>query len=147
MVKVKILMVCLGNICRSPLAQGILESKVNPRKVFVDSAGTAGYHEGKVPDLRSINIAKKNGINIQDQKARQFTRDDFNNFSKIYVMDKNNYKNVILLAETFQEKAKVQLLLEDQKEVLDPFYGGEDGFNYCFQLLDEACNRIRKSLY
>tara|TARA_B100001059_G_C17820823_1_gene578169 strand:+ start:477 stop:665 length:189 start_codon:yes stop_codon:yes gene_type:complete len=62
-------------------------------------------------------------------------------------MDKNNYKNVILLAETFQEKAKVQLLLKDQKEVLDPFYGGEDGFNYCFQLLDEACNRIRKSLY
>ena len=147
MVKVKILMVCLGNICRSPLAQGILESKVNPRKVFVDSAGTAAYHEGNAPDLRSINIAKKNGITIQDQKARQFTRDDFNNFSKIYVMDKNNYKNVILLAETFQEKAKVQLLLEDQKEVPDPFYGGEDCFNYCFQLLDEACNRIRKSLY
>lgn len=146
MVKVKILMVCLGNICRSPLAQGILESKVNPRKVFVDSAGTAAYHEGNAPDLRSINIAKKNGITIQDQRARQFTRDDFNSFSKIYVMDKNNYKNVILLAETFQEKAKVQLLLEDQKEVLDPFYGGEDGFNYCFQLLDEACNRIRKSL-
>ena len=147
MVKVKILMVCLGNICRSPLAQGILESKVNPRKVFVDSAGTAAYHEGNAPDLRSINIAKKNGITIQDQRARQFTRDDFNSFSKIYVMDKNNYKNVILLAETFQERANVQLLLEDQKEVPDPFYEGEDGFNYCFQILDEARNRIRKSLY
>ena len=91
-------MVCLGNICRSPLAQGILESKVDPKKVDVDSAGTSAYHIDKPPDPRSIEIAKKNGIIIQNQKARQFQKNEFSRFSKIYVMDKNNYKNVILLA-------------------------------------------------
>tara|TARA_S200000501_G_C20685744_1_gene682826 strand:+ start:434 stop:877 length:444 start_codon:yes stop_codon:yes gene_type:complete len=145
MSKINILMVCLGNICRSPLAQGILESKVDPKKVDVDSAGTEAYHIGKPPDPRSIEIAKKNGIIIQNQKARQFHKNEFSFFSKIYVMDQSNYKKVIALAETDQEKEKVQLILEDQNEVPDPYYGGEDGFKHCFELLDNACDRILKS--
>tara|TARA_B100001094_G_scaffold237881_1_gene233189 strand:- start:57 stop:500 length:444 start_codon:yes stop_codon:yes gene_type:complete len=146
MSKINILMVCLGNICRSPLAQGILESKIDPKKADVDSAGTAAYHIGKPPDQRSIEIAKKNGIIIQDQKARQFHKNDFSRFSKIYVMDQSNYKKVIALAETNQEKEKVQLILEDQNEVPDPYYAGEDGFKHCFDLLDNACDHILKSV-
>ena len=138
-------MVCLGNICRSPLAQGIMESKVDPKKVNVDSAGTAAYHIGSPPDTRSIEIAKKYGIIIHNQKARQFNKKEFSRFSKIYVMDHSNYKNVIALAETDQEKEKVQLILEDQNEVPDPYYGGEEGFKHCFELLSNACDRIIKS--
>tara|TARA_B100000989_G_C19311596_1_gene372793 strand:+ start:131 stop:574 length:444 start_codon:yes stop_codon:yes gene_type:complete len=143
--KINILMVCLGNICRSPLAQGIMESKVDPKKVDVDSAGTAAYHIGSPPDSRSIEIAKKYGIIIYNQKARQFNKKEFSRFSKIYVMDHSNYKNVIALAETDQEKEKVQLILEDQNEVPDPYYGGEEGFKHCFELLNNACDRIIKS--
>ena len=146
MSKINILMVCLGNICRSPLAQGILESKLDPKKVNVDSAGTAAYHIGKPPDPRSIEIAKTNGIIIHNQKARQFHKNEFSRFSKIYVMDQSNYKKVIALAETNQEKDKVQLILEDQNEVPDPYYAGEDGFKHCFDLLDNACDRILKSV-
>ena len=146
MSKINILMVCLGNICRSPLAQGILESKVDPKKVDVDSAGTEAYHIGKPPDPRSIEIAKKNGIIIQNQKARQFHKDEFSCFSKIYVMDQSNYKKVIAFAKTDQEKEKVQLILEDKNEVPDPYYVGEDGFKHCFELLHNACDRIIKSL-
>ena len=135
-------MVCLGNICRSPLAQGIMESKVDPKKVNVDSAGTAAYHIGSPPDIRSIEIAKNYGIIIHNQKARQINKKEFSRFSKIYVMDHSNYKNVIALAETDQEKEKVQLILEDQNEVPDPYYGGEEGFKHCFELLNNACDRI-----
>lgn len=144
--KINILIVCLGNICRSPLAQGILESKVDSKKVDVDSAGTAAYHIDKPPDPRSIEIAKKNGIIIQNQKAQQFQKNEFSRFSKIYVMDQSNYKKVIALAETDQEWEKVQLILEDQNEVPDPYYAGKDGFKHCFHLLDNACDRILKSI-
>ena len=143
---VNILMVCLGNICRSPLAQGILESKVNCKRVRVDSAGTAAYHTGNLPDPRSIAIANKYGISIQNQKARQFSKEDFNNFSKIFVMDQSNYENVIALAETQQEIDKVALILGAEREVPDPYYGGSEGFQHCYDLLDDACNRIQKSL-
>ena len=146
MKQVNILMVCLGNICRSPLAQGILESKVAAKKVWIDSAGTAAYHKGNPPDSRSIAIANKYGISIQNQKARPFIKEDFNIFSKIYVMDQSNYENVIALAETQQEIDKVEMILGADKEVLDPYYGGSDGFQYCYDLLDNACNRIQKSI-
>ena len=139
-------MVCLGNICRSPLGKGILESKINPKKVDVDSAVTVAYHIGKPPDPRSIEIANKNGIIIQNQKARQFHKNEFSRFSKIYVMGQSNYKKVIALTETNQEKEKVQLILEDQNEVPDPYYAGEDSFKHCFDLLNNACDRIVKSL-
>ena len=141
----KILMVCLGNICRSPLAQGILESKITSNTV-VDSAGTAAYHVGNPPDPRSIAVAKQNGIPISQFRARKFTREDFKNFNHIYVMDQSNYKDVIGLAETREEQEKVSLLLPDEKEVPDPYYGGPEGFEYCYSLLDDACTQIVKKL-
>lgn len=141
----KILMVCLGNICRSPLAQGILESKITSNTV-VDSAGTAAYHVGNPPDPRSIAVAKQNGIPISQFRARKFTREDFKNFNHIYVMDQSNYKDVIGLAETHAEQEKVSLLLPDEKEVPDPYYGGPEGFESCYSLLDDACTQIVKKL-
>lgn len=141
----KILMVCLGNICRSPLAQGILESKITSNTV-VDSAGTAAYHVGNPPDPRSIAVAKQNGIPISQFRARKFTREDFKNFNHIYVMDQSNYKDVIGLAETREEQEKVSLLLPDEKEVPDPYYGDSEGFESCYSLLDDACTQIVKKL-
>ncbi len=141
----KILMVCLGNICRSPLAQGILESKITSN-TFIDSAGTAAYHVGNPPDPRSIAVAKQNGIPISQFRARKFTREDFKNFNHIYVMDQSNYKDVIGLAETHAEQEKVSLLLPDKKEVPDPYYGGPEGFESCYSLLDDACTQIVKKL-
>lgn len=141
----KILMVCLGNICRSPLAQGILESKITSN-TFIDSAGTAAYHVGNPPDPRSIAVAKQNGIPISQFRARKFTREDFKNFNHIYVMDQSNYKDVIGLAETHAEQEKVSLLLPGKKEVHDPYYGGPEGFESCYSLLDDACTQIVKKL-
>ncbi len=141
----KILMVCLGNICRSPLAQGILESKITSN-TFIDSAGTSAYHVGNPPDPRSIAVAKQNGIPISQFRARKFTREDFKNFNHIYVMDQSNYKDVIGLAETHAEQEKVSLLLPDKKEVPDPYYGGPEGFESCYSLLDDACTQIVKKL-
>lgn len=147
----KILMVCLGNICRSPLAEGILKSKVNPTQVTVDSAGTGAWHSGELPDKRSIAIAKKYGIDITDQRARIFTPEDFLHFDKIYVMDKSNYVNVCKLAPNDELIDKVELILNESHpnqdlEVPDPYYGGEQGFENVFQLLNEACDAIKNKI-
>ena len=144
---VKILMVCLGNICRSPLAEGFLQSKISKTICVVDSAGTANYHVGEAPDKRSIATAKKNGIDISNQKCRQIKRSDFETFDYIYVMDKNNYKNVIAIAPNKEAELKVQLILNElhpsmDLEVPDPYYGGIDGFEEVFKMLDDACNMI-----
>ncbi|MEM7486959.1 MAG: low molecular weight protein-tyrosine-phosphatase [Bacteroidota bacterium] len=148
--KTKVLMVCLGNICRSPLAEGILKSKVDKDKVIVDSAGTAGYHVGNPPDRRSISVAKKHGIDISLQTCRQFSKDDFNIFDFIYVMDKNNFDNVIRLATSESEEKKVKLLLDEVDlgitEVPDPYYGGTDGFENVYQMVDTACEAIAKKV-
>ena len=88
-------MVCLGNICRSPLAEGILHSKVNPEKIFIDSAGTAAYHIGEPPDPRSISVALKYGIDLRSQKARKLILRDFMKFDRIYAMDEHNYQKII----------------------------------------------------
>ncbi len=144
-------MVCLGNICRSPLAHGILESKTEQSKVMVDSAGTSDFHIGEAPDKRSIAVAKKNNIDITQQKARQFTRADFENFDYIYVMDTSNYQNVISLAKDENQKEKVHLILNElsplqNKEVPDPYYDGISGFDTVFEMLNESCNRIVSKL-
>ena len=149
--EIKILMVCLGNICRSPLAEGILQSKLPNNKFLVDSAGTGAWHSGELPDKRSITIAKKYGIDLTNQRARQFTTADFEEFDYIYVMDKSNYKNVIQLAKSDEEKQKVDLILNvdsttKNQEVPDPYYGGDDGFEQVYQLLDKACNKIADNL-
>ncbi|MCK0136755.1 low molecular weight protein-tyrosine-phosphatase [Arenibacter sp. S6351L] len=148
--RTKVLMVCLGNICRSPLAEGILKSKLDKETIQVDSAGTASYHVGKKPDSRSISIAKKYGIDISQQRCRQFTAKDFDEFDLIYAMDRSNYENIIALAENETEIAKVNLLLHKSnvanKEVPDPYYGGEDGFEKIFHLIDSACSLIAQDI-
>ena len=134
-------MVCLGNICRSPLAEGILRSKLPPEQYHIDSAGTASYHIGSAPDPRSIEVAAKNNIDIAWQKARAFTKEDFQVFDKIFVMDQNNYDDVIGLSSSVAEKYKVQLILANS-EVPDPYHGDATNFKMVFNLLDEACNKI-----
>ena len=148
---VKILMVCLGNICRSPLAEGILASKLPNDKFLVDSAGTGSWHVGRAPDNRSIATAKKNGLNITNQRGRQFTRKDFDAFDYIFVMDNSNYNDVIHLAKSETQKEKVQLILDaifpnENVDVPDPYYGTVNGFDMVYQMLDEACEVIAKKL-
>ena len=140
----KILMVCLGNICRSPLAEGIMRSKLN-EDFFVDSAGTGDWHVGQLPDKRSIAIAKTYGIDISSQRARQFQTDDFEAFDQIFVMDASNFKNVVALAQTDEHRKKVRLIL-NEIDVPDPYYGGDEGFENVFRMLDEATNEFVKTL-
>ncbi|MGS2761140.1 low molecular weight protein-tyrosine-phosphatase [Sinomicrobium sp. M5D2P9] len=149
--KTKILMVCLGNICRSPLAEGILRSKVSEETVMVDSAGTAGYHTGEAPDPRSIDIARKNNIDITNQKCRKFQISDFDDFDRIYVMDNSNYDNVLNLARNAKDDKKVDLILNllypgEDMDVPDPYYGGAQGFRDVFDMLDRACDILAKDL-
>jgi len=143
----KILMVCLGNICRSPLAEGILAHKTKHLNIKVDSAGTAGYHIGKLPEERSIEIAEKYNIDLTKQRARQFSRADFDDFDIIYAMDTNNYTHLISLANNETERNKVRLILnevnpEKFESVPDPYYGGDDGFQNIYNMLNDACNKI-----
>jgi len=146
----RILMVCLGNICRSPLAEGILQSKVSA-DVEVDSAGTAAYHIGELPDSRSIAVAKKYGIDLTNQRARKFTVNDFDTFDLIYAMDERNYQDILTLARNTEDKLKVKLILNEvdlnsNKSVPDPYYGGSNGFENVYQLLDEACQIIANKI-
>ena len=141
----KILMVCLGNICRSPLAEGIMRSKLTA-DYYIDSAGTGGWHEGEAPDKRSIQTAQNYDIDISKQSARKFLITDFDTFDLIYVMDQSNYKDVINLAPNEAAKSKVALILGDSKEVPDPYYGGQEGFENVYFLLDQACEKIAKNL-
>jgi protein-tyrosine phosphatase len=147
----KVLMVCLGNICRSPLAEGILKSKLPESTFLIDSAGTANYHVGNPPDQRSIAVGKKYGIDISNLKGRQFGVNDFDTFDLIYVMDESNYRNVISMARTEQDKSKVKFILNEiypnqNYDVPDPYYGGDHGFENVYKMLDEACTNIAKSL-
>ena len=144
-------MVCLGNICRSPLAEGLLASKLPKDKFIVDSAGTGNYHIGKQPDSRSILTAKKNGLDISSQRGRQFTAKDFDYFDYIYVMDSSNYDNVVELAKNDAQKNKVEMILNhlfphENVDVPDPYYGLQNGFDMVYEMLDETCDIIAKKL-
>lgn len=148
---VKIVMVCLGNICRSPLAEGILASKLPKNTFHVDSAGTGSWHIGQSPDERSIAVAKKNGLDISQQKGRQFSSADFDTFDYIFVMDSSNYDNVIALAETNQHKEKVKLIMNEltpnkNQDVPDPYFGMHNGFDIVYRMLDDACEVIAQKL-
>jgi protein-tyrosine phosphatase len=147
----KILMVCLGNICRSPLAEGILSLKGKHLNIEVDSAGTAAYHIGKQPDIRSIEIANKYTIDLNQQRARQFSRADFDKFDIIYAMDTNNYAHLISLASTETERNKIRMILNEinpnaYQSVPDPYYGGENGFQDIYNMLDKACDKIIQNI-
>ena len=146
----KILMVCLGNICRSPLAEGILKSKL-PDNFFVDSAGTGGWHAGEQPDPRSIAIAKDNGIDISLQRARQFTKNDFKTFDRIYAMDNSNFESILAQSGTQTDSNKVSLILnelypDENLDVPDPYYGGAQGFKNVYEMLDAACECIAQKI-
>ena len=149
--KTRVLMVCLGNICRSPLAEGILRSKVDPQKVEVDSAATSNYHIGHAPDERSVAVAQKNDLDITYQRGRQFSPDDFDRFDRIYVMDMSNYRDVLTLAQSEEQRQKVSLILDEifpgeNVEVPDPYQGGPEGFHRVFEMLEEACEVIARKL-
>lgn len=145
----RILMVCLGNICRSPLAEGILRKKAEEHslELFIDSAGTSNFHIGENPDNRTIKNALKNGVDVSMLVARQFKAKDFEEFDIIYTMDHSNYSNVIALAQNDAHINKVRMILnelhpEKNMPVPDPYFGGEEGFQYVFELLDAACDKI-----
>ncbi len=145
----RILMVCLGNICRSPMADGLLRRKVKDHNlnVFVDSAGTADYHTGSPPDHRMIETAKSRGTDIQELRARQFSKNDFQDFDLIYVMDESNLFNVNKLTASDTEQEKVKLILEElypneSKRVPDPYYGSMKDFMDVYGLLDKVTDVI-----
>lgn len=146
-------MVCLGNICRSPLADGVLKQKVldNDLDVYVDSCGTSSYHIGKQPDERMMKTALKHDVDISSLKARQFTKQDFINFDVIYVMDSSNYNNVFALATSETDKEKIKFFLNElypnsNMAVPDPYFGGEQGFEDVFKLIDETTDVILEKL-
>lgn len=143
-------MVCLGNICRSPLAEGIMQHKLNQAGIaaHVDSAGLINYHSGELPDKRSIAVAAKYGIDLSAQRARSFSKDDIKNFDYIFAMDNNNYENLMEYANDATEAKRIHLILDyaglGKKIVPDPYYGDQSDFEHVFSLLDDACQRILK---
>ena len=145
----KILMVCLGNICRSPLAEGILQHKADKAGFDwqIESAGTAGYHIGEPPHKLSQKVAKLNGIDISSQQCRQFKKEDMLTFDKIYVMDSENYINVKHISRALWNENKVDLLLNElypgrNMSVPDPWYGMEDGYHKVYKMISDACDAI-----
>ena len=142
-------MVCLGNICRSPMADGLLRAKVAQESmdIEVDSAGTSGYHVGDTPDPRMRATAKSMGVNIDDLTSRQFVQADYDRFDVIYAMDESNRDNMFRLARNEEDKQKVKLILNEiypgeNMSVPDPYYGGDQGFIDVFNMLDEATSKI-----
>ena len=141
-------MVCLGNICRSPLAEGILWEKVRSMGLgwTIDSAGTGSWHVGELPDSRSIAVARKNGIDIRDQRARQLRPQDLEAFDLIFAMDAQNYQDIVRLAPSPGLREKVHLILDivhpgQQRSVPDPYWD-DNGFDSVYEMLQEACDKI-----
>lgn len=148
----KILMVCLGNICRSPMAEGVLRHKAEQagKNYEIDSAGTSDYHIGEAPDLRAIKKMEQYNIDISSLAARQFSKPDFKKFDLILAMDENNYANILRLADNDEDRSKVKMILDfiypgERMSVPDPYYGGESGFENVYRLLDAACEKITEA--
>jgi protein-tyrosine phosphatase len=147
--RMKILMVCLGNICRSPLAEGILQHKIKEAGLgwHVDSAGTGGYHIGEQPHSLSRKVALHNGIDICNQRCRRFTKEDISIFDRIFVMDLDNLAEVKRISHDAWDENKVSLVLDplypgQNKEVPDPWYGTEKDYHLVFDMLNKACEKI-----
>ena len=143
----RILMVCLGNICRSPLAEGILTHKLAGTHHKVASAGTIDYHRGNSPDKRSIEIANLHKVDIQHQKSRPIELTDLDHFDLIFAMDTQNEKDILKICQTEAQRQKVKLILnecfpKENRSVPDPYYGGSHGFKQVYEMLDIACDAV-----
>lgn len=145
----RILMVCLGNICRSPIADGLLRRKVkeNNLNILVDSAGTAAYHISKAPDSRMCSTAEEFGTNIKSLVARKFTINDFDDFDIIYAMDQSNRQNILSLARNNSDREKVRLILDEldsnsNLSVPDPYYGSLEDFKAVYELVEKVTSVI-----
>jgi len=148
---IKVLFVCLGNICRSPLAEGIFQHQVRKagldNKILVASAGTSGWHIGDPPDPRSIEVARENGIHL-DSVGRKAINEDFAAFDYIIAMDQSNYAHLKAMPGSFDHDAAKLFLMRDFDEigkgqdVPDPYYGGDDGFRKVFTMLDRSCHNL-----
>lgn len=149
-----VLFVCLGNICRSPQAEGIFARMVRDAKLehefLIDSAGTSGHHNGEAPDWRTQRTSEKHGVTL-DHISRQFVVHDFDRFDHILVMDRSNLRDVLLHARHDADRAKVKLLREfdqlaDAASVPDPYYGAGDGFENVYQICQAACRGLLRTL-
>ena len=142
-------MVCLGNICRSPLAEGLLQYKASKAGFdwLVESAGTSGYHIGEQPHVLSQKLALLNGFDISGQQCRQFVKQDMLRFNRIYVMDTDNYAEVKRISGNLWDEEKVKLMLDilypgEKQNIPDPWYGTEKDYHFVFNLLNMACEKI-----
>lgn len=152
---VNVLFVCLGNICRSPLAEGVFKHQVREagleNKIKADSGGTSGWHIGERPDPRSIEVANENGINL-DSYGRKAIGDDFLSYDYIIAMDSDNYRDMKNLTESSMKGAAQLHLMRDfddkglGQDVPDPYYGGDEGFTYVYELLDRSCRNLLKKI-
>ena len=143
----------MGNICRSPLAEGIMKDKIVKLNLDaeIDSAGFESYHVGDGADSRSAEIARKHGISLNGHIARKFTTRDFDHYDRIYVMDRYNYQDAISVVRNGSDMAKVDFVMNlvhpgENREVPDPYYGGKDGFEKVFDMLDAACEVLAEEI-
>ncbi|OZC03017.1 low molecular weight protein-tyrosine-phosphatase [Rubricoccus marinus] len=152
---VRVLFVCLGNICRSPVAEGLFQQKVEAAglgaEIEVDSAGTGGWHVGAPPDARMTATAARHGTDLSRLKARQLTRADLDHFSHVFVMDKANLHDTLYLDPDGDRSTQVRLFREFDPEpgdyqVPDPYYGGDDGFEQVYAMVDRTCDAILERL-
>ncbi len=152
--ELRILFVCLGNICRSPMAEGIFRNLVEQEgcsdRYVIDSAGTGGWHVGHPPDERARGVLLGKGIDISGQQARKFYSNDFSDFDLIVAMDRSNYENILRVPGK-EGGADVRMLLSylpncNEEDVPDPYYGGVDGFEHVYNLVKDACEQLFQDL-
>lgn len=147
----RILMVCLGNICRSPIAEGVLQHKATERGLnwVVDSAGTESYHIGEPPHRHSQHICLQHGIDISGQRARRFSRADLDRYDIIYALATDVYGEIERIVGRSADSSNVKLFLDELQpganaSVPDPYYGEQDGYTHVFELIDQTCEAIIK---
>lgn len=154
MVNVRVLFVCMGNICRSPTAHGVFRNIVAEAgladRIEVDSAGTHAYHVGEPPDARAMSTARKRGVDLSDLRARSASRSDFENFDYVLAMDRENLEVLRRLCPRGQEE-KLRLFLDfapdlGRREVPDPYYGGAMGFERVFDMVEEAARGLLEEI-